>query len=87
MYKSTGRLTSLSEQHLMDCSRSYGTYGCSGAWMANAYDYVVNNGLPPENSYPYTAVVRTAPLRESSMGSFKGLSLHLFYSIFFKSLN
>ncbi|XP_023682543.2 digestive cysteine proteinase 2 [Paramormyrops kingsleyae] len=56
MYKTTGRLVSLSEQHLMDCSRSYGTYGCSGAWMANAYDYVVNNGLPPENSYPYSAV-------------------------------
>lgn len=28
--------------------------------MANAYDYVVNNGLQPTNTYPYTSVVRLA---------------------------
>ncbi|XP_076582013.1 digestive cysteine proteinase 2 [Chaetodon auriga] len=56
IYKKTGRLESLSEQNLVDCSRSYGTYGCSGAWMANAYDYVVSNGLQSSNSYPYTSV-------------------------------
>lgn len=51
----------MSEQNLVDCSKSYGTYGCSGAWMANAYDYVVNNGLESTSTYPYTSVVRTAP--------------------------
>ncbi|XP_034036352.1 cathepsin L1 isoform X2 [Thalassophryne amazonica] len=56
IYKNTGRLISLSEQNLVDCSRPYGTYGCSGAWMANAYDYVVSNGLQSETSYPYTSV-------------------------------
>ncbi|XP_017556717.1 procathepsin L [Pygocentrus nattereri] len=56
MFKHTGQLVSLSEQHLVDCSRSYGTYGCSGAWMANAYDYVVSKGLQATNTYPYTAV-------------------------------
>lgn len=58
MYKQTGQLISLSEQNLVDCSKSYGTYGCSGAWMANAYDYVVGNGLQSTSTYPYTSVVR-----------------------------
>ncbi|XP_037324642.2 procathepsin L [Pungitius pungitius] len=56
IYKKTGQLVSLSEQNLVDCSRSYGTYGCSGAWMANAYDYVLSNGLQSANAYPYTSV-------------------------------
>ncbi|XP_042567697.1 procathepsin L-like isoform X1 [Cyprinus carpio] len=56
MFKKTGRLVSLSEQQLVDCSRSYGTYGCSGAWMANAYDYVVHKGLESSDTYPYTSV-------------------------------
>ncbi|KAI4872934.1 hypothetical protein NFI96_023620, partial [Prochilodus magdalenae] len=56
MFKQTGRLVSLSEQNLVDCSRSYGTFGCSGAWMANAYDYVVSNGLQGSDTYPYTSV-------------------------------
>uniref|UniRef100_A0A3Q1ERF6 Cathepsin 12 n=1 Tax=Acanthochromis polyacanthus TaxID=80966 RepID=A0A3Q1ERF6_9TELE len=55
IYKKTGQLVSLSEQNLVDCSKQYGTYGCSGAWMANAYDYVVNNGLQSTSTYPYTS--------------------------------
>ncbi|KAM9385863.1 digestive cysteine proteinase 2 [Pholidichthys leucotaenia] len=56
MYKKTGQLISLSEQNLVDCSKPYGTYGCSGAWMANAYDYVVSNGLQSTDTYPYTSM-------------------------------
>lgn len=58
LYKKTGQLISLSEQNLVDCSKSYGTFGCSGAWMANAYDYVVSNGLQSTSTYPYTSMVR-----------------------------
>ncbi len=57
MFKRTGRLMSLSEQQLVDCSRSYGTYGCSGAWMANAYDYVIHKGLESSDTYPYNSAV------------------------------
>ncbi|KAM9761747.1 digestive cysteine proteinase 2 [Menidia menidia] len=56
LYKRTGQLVSLSEQNLVDCSKPYGTNGCSGAWMANAYDYVVSNGLQATDTYPYTSV-------------------------------
>ncbi|KAF0042389.1 hypothetical protein F2P81_005921 [Scophthalmus maximus] len=56
IYKTTGQLVSLSEQNLVDCSKPYGTSGCNGAWMANAYDYVVNNGLQSTSTYPYTSV-------------------------------
>ncbi|XP_066503218.1 digestive cysteine proteinase 2 [Hoplias malabaricus] len=56
MFKQTGQLVSLSEQQLVDCSRSYGTYGCSGAWMASAYEYVVSHGLQGTDTYPYTSV-------------------------------
>ncbi|XP_027882685.1 cathepsin L1 [Xiphophorus couchianus] len=56
LYKKSGQLVSLSEQNLVDCSKSFGTYGCSGAWMANAYDYVISNGLQTTDTYPYTSV-------------------------------
>uniref|UniRef100_A0A8C8HFR9 Peptidase C1A papain C-terminal domain-containing protein n=1 Tax=Oncorhynchus tshawytscha TaxID=74940 RepID=A0A8C8HFR9_ONCTS len=58
MFKRTGQLVSLSEQNLVDCSKRYGTNGCSGTCMANAYDYVLQNGLQSTDTYPYTSVVR-----------------------------
>lgn len=75
IYKKTGQLVSLSEQNLVDCSKSYGTYGCSGAWMANAYDYVVSNGLQASNTYPYTSVVNLLALPPSErLKQFNNLS-------------
>jgi C1A family cysteine protease len=51
-----GTLNSLSEQQLVDCSTSYGNYGCDGGWWYNAYEYIeATGGLCTEAEYPYTA--------------------------------
>jgi C1A family cysteine protease len=51
----TGTLYSLSEQQLVDCSKSYGNNGCSGGLMNFADKFAENQALCSESSYPYTA--------------------------------
>lgn len=64
----SGKVVSLSEQQLVDCSGSFGNFGCNGGLMDDAFMYIETTPLYAEDDYPYKATDESCHIDPSSKG-------------------
>lgn len=64
----SNRVVNLSEQQLVDCSKTYGNQGCNGGFNYQGLAYVKDHGITTTAAYPYTAKTGTC---QKQGGDFK----------------
>lgn len=69
-FNATGKLVSLSEQNLIDCSGKQGNMGCVGGNVYQSYEYIKENGgIDSEDSYPYEDDDNRCRFQAATVGS------------------
>nr|AKO90281.1 cathepsin L3 [Tigriopus japonicus] len=69
-FRKNGKIVSLSEQNLMDCSLYYGNYGCNGGLMDYAFKYIKENGgIDTEEAYPYEGALNDCRYQVKTKGA------------------